>query len=277
MNARPTGGHKGDKGAGADAPLIKPPKQSLFASLRSSFLAGIVVAAPIGITVAIVYWFVTGPMAKLDSFVKQLLPNLGDEKIETILQVIPGVGVLAAIIALVILGALAKNFIGRSFIHAGENILDSMPVVRNLYRFFKNVFETALQQSERSFQEVVLVQYPREGLWVMAFVVGAAKGEVPAKLDDQGENLTAIFIPTVPNPTSGFLIFVPRSELRGLSMSVEDAAKVIFSLGLVAPEYTDPDKAVEALEETASKLAEENEEPKKRLFGGFGGDKRKAS
>ncbi|MEL7490099.1 MAG: DUF502 domain-containing protein, partial [Pseudomonadota bacterium] len=133
------------------------------------------------------------------------------------------------------------------------------------YRFFKNVFETALQQSDRSFQEVALVEYPRKGAWVMAFVVGSAKGEIPQKLEDQGEDLTSIFIPTVPNPTSGFLLFVPSADLRRLDMSVEDAAKVVFSLGLVAPKYADPDEALEELQKLADVATEEK--PKNRFFG----------
>jgi len=247
-----------------DGGLIKPQKQSFFGSLRSSFLAGVVVAAPIGITAAIIYWFVTGPMAKLDSFVRNWAPDIGNDNINRIIDAIPGAGVLVAIIALIFLGALAKNFIGRAFINAGENILDSMPVVRNLYRFFKNVFETALQQSDRSFQEVALVEYPRKGAWVMAFVVGSAKGEIPHKLEDQGDDLISIFIPTVPNPTSGFLLFVPTADIRRLEMSVEDAAKVVFSLGLVAPKYDDPNEAVEALKDLADAAADEK--PKRRLF-----------
>lgn len=243
--------------------LIKPAKQSFVGNLRSSFLAGIVVAAPIGITVALVYWFLTGPMAKLDAFVKKTLPDSGSS-IETFLQVLPGVGVLIAVIAIVLLGAITKNFIGRSFLRAGERLVDSVPVVRTLYRFFKNVFETALQQSDRSFKEVALIEYPRPGSWAMAFVVGDAKGEVRELLNDQGEKLTALFIPTVPNPTSGFLLFLPRSEIRVLSMSIEEAAKLIFSLGLVVPEYTNPADAVKKLEALAK---ETRKEPlKKRLF-----------
>jgi len=245
--------------------LIKPPKPSLFSRLRSNFLAGIVVAAPIGITVAIIYWFLTGPLQRLDSFVKKWLPK--DRIVDDYLEAIPFFGVLVAIIFLIFLGALARNFIGRTLIKAGEDIVDSMPVVRNLYRFFKNVFETALQQSDRSFKEVALVQYPSEGLWVMAFVVGASRGEIVSELDDQGENLTSIFIPTVPNPTSGFLIFVPRSSLRILSMSVEEAAKVVFSMGLVVPESRTPEDAVERLEYLASEAAKEAVEGGKSWFG----------
>ena len=255
------------KDVGRAAPeLIKPQKQSFFGNLRSSFLAGIVVIAPIGITAAIIYWFVTGPMSKLDAFVKNFLPA-GDSNVETITRAIPGFGVLVAIIAIILLGAFAKNFIGRSLISIGEQALDSVPIVRNLYRFFRNVFETALQQSDRSFKEVALVEYPRAGAWAMCFVVGEAKGEVKHQLSEDGdEELTAIFIPTVPNPTSGFLLFVPRATLRILSMTVEDAAKVVFSLGLVTPEFATPDDAVRQLEKIAATAAEPTRKGR-RFFG----------
>ncbi len=241
---------------GDDGGLIKPPKQSFFVGLRSNFLAGIVVAAPIGITIALVYWFVTGPMAKLDAFVKRTLPD-GGSAIETILQVLPGVGVFIAFVMLVLLGALARNFIGRAFIRAGERFFESVPVVRNLYGFFKNVFETALQQTDRSFKEVALIQYPRPGAWAMAFVVGDAKGEVKHVLKDTSDQSTAVFVPTVPNPTSGFLLFIPREDMRVLSMSVEEAAKVVFSMGLVAPAFSSPEEAVRKLEALAEEARTE--------------------
>lgn len=256
----------GDKSSqlGGETPLIKPARQSLGSNLRSSFFAGIVVAAPIGITIALVYWFVTGPMAKLDAVVKQTLPD-GGSNVERILQVLPGFGVLIAVLALIILGAITKNFVGRSFIRVGERLVDSVPVVRNLYRFFKNVFETALQQSDRSFKEVALIEYPRRGSWSMAFVVGDAKGEIVETLDDQGDDLTALFVPTVPNPTSGYLLFIPREDIRILSMTIEEAAKVVFSLGLVVPEYTSPAEAVKKLEAMAE-LASKEPPTKRRFF-----------
>src|SRR5690606_7382714 len=106
----------------------------------------------------------------------------------------------------------------------------------------------SLQQSERSFKEVALVEYPRPGAWAMCFVVGETKGEIKHTLADTGEKLTSVFVPTVPNPTSGFLLFVPRATLRPLSMSVEEAAKTVFSIGLVVPDFIDPDEAVKRLE-----------------------------
>ena len=255
------------QGQGDDAPLLKPAKPSLGSSIRSSFLAGIVVVAPIGITVAIIYWFVTGPMARLDSFVRRALPD-GGSSVERIMEAFPGFGVLVAIIGIILLGAFAKNFVGRAFIRAGEELLDSTPIVRSLYRFFKNVFETALQQSERSFKEVALVEYPRPGAWAMAFVVGETKGEIRYRLDDTGQDLTSIFVPTVPNPTSGFLLFVPRQTLRPLAMTVEDAAKAIFSIGLVVPEFQNGEEAVRALQEAADAAAgEKGKNPSFRIRG----------
>lgn len=246
---------------------MKPQRPSVFSHVWSSFLAGIVVIAPIGITVAIVYWFVTGPMTRLDTFVKSILPA-GDSSVETITRAIPGFGVLVAILAIILLGAFAKNFIGRTLIKFGEDMFDSVPVVRNLYRFFKNVFETALAQSERSFKEVALVEYPRTGAWVLAFVVGESKGEVRDRLTDLGDRLTSIFIPTVPNPTSGFLLFIPRKDLRPLKMSVEDAAKVVFSLGLVMPISPDPEKAAQEIQAMAAEA--KADKAKKRFFPRFG-------
>ena len=127
-------------GLTADGPLIQPKKQSVLSRLWSNFLAGVVVVAPIGITVWLFYLLVTGPIAKLDVFVRKTLP-VGESKVETILQVLPGVGVLLAFVALILLGAFTRNFIGRSLIRAGERLFESVPVVRNVFGFFKNVFE----------------------------------------------------------------------------------------------------------------------------------------
>ena len=248
------------------APLVRPRKQRLLSGLRSSFIAGVVVAAPLAITAYIVYWFVTGPMRNLDLFVRNMLPA-GDSRLETITHAIPGFGVLVAILAIVVLGGLTKNFVGRTLIRTGERFLDRMPVIRNLHRFFKNVFETALQKSARSFKEVGLIEYPRKGLWTIAFVIGEAQGEVGHKLRDQ--DLVGVFVPTVPNPTSGFLIYVPRAEFTPLAMSIEDAAKVVFSLGLVVPEFSAPEDAVKKLE----KMAEEAAHERRTLLSRFAGRK----
>lgn len=266
---------------------VKKPSTGFLAGLRNNFLTGVVVAAPVGITAAIVYWFVTGPMAKLDVFVKRWLPAdfITDE---SLIRTLPGVGVLIAIVFLVLLGALAKNFLGRTFINLGERFVDATPVVRNVYRFFKNVFETALQQSDQSFKEIALIEYPRPGVWAVAFVVTETKGEVKHVVNEERERryeetlretrsdpaetiagpdddrLVSVFIPTTPNPTSGFLLFLPRRDVKVLNMSVEEGAKLIFSAGLVTPEF-DADKTPEEL---AAELAAEGKQSlRARLFG----------
>lgn len=247
-----------------EAPLIRPQKPGLLGGLQSSFIAGIVVAAPMAITAYIIYWFITSPMKQLDGFVRQLLPA-GDSRLEAITQAIPGFGLIVAVLAILALGAFAKNFFGRAMIRMGEKLLDSMPVVRTLHRFFKNVFETALQKSARSFKEVGLIPYPRQGLWALAFVVGDASGEVAHKL--RSEDVLGVFVPTVPNPTSGFLIYVPRRDFIPLTMSIEDAAKVVFSLGLVVPEFAAPEDAVKKLEQLAETAASERRSLLQRLGG----------
>lgn len=249
-----------------EAPLIRPQKTGLLGGLRSSFIAGIVVAAPMAITVYIVYWFITSPMKQLDGFVRKLLPA-GDSRLDAITQAIPGFGLIVAVLAILALGAFAKNFFGRAMIRTGEKLLDSMPVVRNLHRFFKNVFETALQKSARSFKEVGLIQYPRQGLWAIAFVVGDAAGEVGHSLRAAGQDFVGVFVPTVPNPTSGFLLYLPRKDITLLKMSIEDAAKVVFSLGLVVPEFTAPEDAVKQLEQMAERAANERRSLLQRLGG----------
>jgi uncharacterized membrane protein len=245
-------------------PRPRPRRHRLLAGLRTSFIAGVVVAAPISITVYIIYWFVSGPMRQLDLFVRNILPA-GDGRLEAITRAIPGFGVLVAIFAIILLGAFAKNFVGGALIRTGEKFLDTMPIVRNLHRFFKNVFETALQKSARSFKEVGLIEYPRKGLWAIAFLIGEAQGEVNYRLGRQP--LISVFVPTVPNPTSGFLLYVPRADFIPLSMTIEEAAKVVFSLGLVVPEFTTPEEAVRKLEQLAEEAAQERRSILSRFAG----------
>ena len=230
------------------------PRQGPLASLRNSFLTGVVILAPILITIALLFWLVTGPLARLDDFVQRLIPDGWFGALREGLY-IPGLGVLVSIILITAVGIMAKNFIGRFFIDLGERLLDAIPAVRSLYGFFKNVFEMALQQSEQSFQEVALIEYPRPGVWTLCFVVTKTKGEAAHVLGDLGDDLTNVFVPTTPNPTSGFLILTKRSELRILAMSVEDGAKMIFSAGLVAPEFEAP------LAERVARLAEDGTRP----------------
>jgi len=241
------------------------PKPGFLATIRNNFFAGIVVAAPIIITGSVIVWLITGPMASLDTFVQHWIPDRFKPEVNLDFY-IPGFGVLVAIVGLILLGTFAKNFFGRAMIRVGERFLDSMPVVRNLYGFLKNVFEMALQQTDRSFKEMVLVEYPKKDTWVLGFVVTDTKGEIAHHLAEEDEDLISIFVPTTPNPTSGFLLFVPRADTKPLEMTVEEGAKVIFSAGLVTPDF---DPATNAEQKKMSVEEASDKEKRPGLFSGW--------
>jgi len=206
----------------------EPPKQTLFAWLRGRFFAGVVIAAPIAISVGVVYWLIT----VIDARIKPLLPPILDPETYTNIA-IPGVGVVVAIIGLTLLGAIATNLLGRSAVSLTDRVLSRVPVVSNIYGAFKQLFDLLASNDQASFKEVVLVEYPKKGTWCIGFLTARAKGEVRTRL---GEEFTGVFVPTTPNPTSGFLMYLHKSEIIHLKMSVEDGAKMIISAGLVVPD-----------------------------------------
>ena len=201
------------------------------ARLRNYFLTGLVIAGPLGITVyltlSLIEW--------IDGWVKPLIPAAYNPD-NYLPFAVPGFGLIVAGFSLVMLGFLTANIIGRTVVGLGEQMLGRMPLVRNIYAGLKQIFETVLSQKSQSFQQVGLVEYPRRGLWAIVFIATDARGEVDARIP-RSERLKSVFLPTTPNPTSGFLLFVPESDLILLDMSVEDAAKLVISAGLVTPEY----------------------------------------
>jgi uncharacterized membrane protein len=146
---------------------------------------------------------------------------------------VPGFGLVVALVFLTLLGFLTANFIGRQTILLGESLVGRMPIVRNLYRGLKQIFETVLSRQAGAFKTVALIEYPRKGIWSLVFVAADARGEISHRIDDT----VAVFLPTTPNPTSGFLLFVPRADMIVLDMTVEDAAKMVISAGLVTPDF----------------------------------------
>ena len=206
------------------------PRPGFFARLRTYFLTGFVVAAPIAITVYLTWWFVS----LFDTWIKPFVPP-GFNPDNYLPFSVPGVGLLLALFWITVIGALTANLFGRTIVAYWESVLDRMPVVRNVYRALKQIFETALAQSSSSFREVVLIEYPRKGLFAIAFVSRDTVGEIPTKAD-QGD-MVSVFLPTTPNPTSGFLLFVPVVDIIRLDMSVEQAAKLVISAGLVVPNH----------------------------------------
>ncbi len=205
-------------------------KRTLLGGLRASFLTGLVVIAPVGVTA----WLIWTVVGWIDGWVLPLVPS--QFRPEQYIGInLRGVGVIIFLIFTVLVGWLAKGLIGRSFILWAEGLVDRMPVVRSVYNGLKQIAETVFAQTETSFDKACLVQYPRPGIWAIAFISTTAKGEVDRRIPVE-DGIMSVFLPTTPNPTSGFLLFVPRKDVIELSMSVEDAAKLVISAGLVYPE-----------------------------------------
>ncbi len=214
----------------------EPKRRTLFGGLRASFLTGLVVIAPIGLTI----WLIWTVVGWIDGWVLPFVPN--QFRPEQYVGInLRGVGVVIFLIFTVIVGWLAKGLIGRSLINWGESLVDRMPIVRSVYSGVKQIAETIFVQSETSFDKACLIEYPRKGIWAIGFISTSARGEIAHGIPVDGEK-AAVFVPTTPNPTSGFLLFFPRSDIIELDMSVEDAAKLIISAGLVYPNGVDPDK-----------------------------------
>ena len=209
--------------------MVNSSKESIgfFARFRRYFLAGILVTSPILITAYVTWMIITF----IDNQVAGLLPDSLDFTKQLPHQ-IPGLGLIISIFTITIIGALTPGFIGRTLLKAGERVLDKMPVVRTIYGAIKQIMETVMSTNSESFREVVLVEYPRKNIWVIGFVTGETKGEVQSLNKSQ---LINIFIPTTPNPTSGFLLFIPKEDLVYMDMKVEDAVKMVISGGIVTP------------------------------------------
>ena len=224
---------------GAGAPALR---LALVARLRAYFFAGILITAPIAITLYLAWLFINF----VDSRVTPLIPapfNPG-----TYLPfAIPGLGLLIVIIALIVIGASTAGYFGRLLTRYVDAAVARMPVVRSIYIAVKQIMETVLTRKSNAFRQAVLVQYPRAGVWTIAFITGVTQGEVQTLTNGEMIN---VFVPTTPNPTSGFLLFVPRSDIIPLSMSVEDALKMVVSGGLLTP--TPPQSESPGLERPAA-------------------------
>lgn len=210
-----------------------PHKRNFMHRFRTYFLTGFVILAPLVITIYLAWSFVNW----VDSWVKPYLPQTWNP--DTYLPfALPGFGLIIAVVAITLIGFLTANVIGRTIVHAGERALDRMPLLRNVYKGLKQIFNTVLSDKANNFKKVGLVEYPRRGLWAIVFIATGAEGEVQDALSEAGEDdVMAVFLATTPNPTSGFLLYVPRKDVRVLDMSVEDGAKLIISAGLVTPAY----------------------------------------
>lgn len=193
-------------------------------SIRSYLLAGLVVWLPILITIVVLRFIID----LLDNTLALIPDAYQPERL--IGAHIPGLGVILSLVLLVSTGIFATNFFGQRLVSWGESILSRIPLVRSIYNSVKQVINTVLSTNSEAFRKVLLVEYPRKGLWTLAFQTGGVTPEITSRMDNE---MISIFIPTTPNPTSGFLIIVPKKETIELSMSIDEALKFIISLGVM--------------------------------------------
>lgn len=197
--------------------------------LRRYLVAGILVWLPLGVTLLLMN-FLVGLMDRSLGLVPLAY------RPETLLGfAIPGLGVILTVIILMVTGLLAANIVGRSVVGGWESLLDRIPIVRSVYSAAKNFTEIVFSDSGNAFKKVLLVEYPRKGIYTLTFQTASAMGEVQGRT---GEEVVCCFVPTTPNPTSGFIIVVPKDDTVELDMTVEEAARLIMSLGVVVPTWT---------------------------------------
>jgi len=210
------------------APVPREPwKLRLGAKLRTYFFTGVLVTAPIGITIYLAWAFIDW----VDEKVRLVVPAAYHPD-RFLPFSVPGLGLIAIVVGLMLIGFLTANYLGRSLVRIGERIVARMPVIRSIYSALKQLFETVLAQSSSSFRQVVAVEFPRQGVWTIAFVTSDTAGEV-GRLT--GHDLLTVYVPTAPNPTSGYIVYVPRTQAILLNMTVEEGMKFVVSGGMVAP------------------------------------------
>jgi uncharacterized membrane protein len=215
--------------------------------LRRYLVAGILVWLPLGVTFFLLS-FLVGLMDKTLHLLPEnirpdqwTLPAWVPDWIRIFLpDVIPGLGVILTIIVLLATGLLATNIVGRSVVGGWEALLERIPIVRSIYSASKNFAEIVFSDSGNAFKKVLLVEYPRKGIYTLTFQTATDIGEIQART---GDDVICCFVPTTPNPTSGFIILVPRKDVIELDMEIDEAAKLIMSLGVVVPQWTKAETA----------------------------------
>ena len=206
-------------------------------SLRRYLVAGLLVWIPLGITILLIGFAVRQMDKTLALLPRPYQPSIllmnwigHDQPVH-----IPGLGVLFILLVVLLTGILVANFIGRAFVGGWESLMHRVPVVRSIYSAAKNFAEIVFSDSGHAFKNVLLIQYPRRGIYSLAFQTSSYLGEIQGRI---GEDLVGCFVPTTPNPTSGFIILVPKKDVIELSMDVDEALKMIISLGVVVPPWS---------------------------------------
>lgn len=206
-------------------PTEEPPStdSKVLAYIRDCFLTGILVTAPVALSL----YFVWSVLIWVDETVGQIVPLrlTGTDSI-------PGLGIIVAFTFFVIIGWFARNFIGSLFLKLSDYIMERLPFVKTIYGALKQVFEMIMGKQAQAFREVVLVEFPRKDCWTIAFLSGKAEGELEKKL---GDGYVNVYVPTTPNPTSGYLISVHENDIKKLGMTVDEGLKAVVSCGLIMP------------------------------------------
>ena len=230
----------------------EPVSSHFGARLRGYFLTGLIVVGPVAITIYVVWWFIQ----MVDGWVKPLIPPQYLPEHYLPFNV-PGVGLIVGIIGLMLIGALTANLFGRTIVSYGEMMLDRMPVVRGVYRLLKQIFETIFSKTGHSFKRVGVIEFPRKGLYALCFISGDPPHEVKERIGN-GEELMTVFMPNAPNPTTGFVMFMPAKDVTLLDMAIEDGVKMVVSAGLVPPSQ---DAVQKLAQEARAKKPLPEEEP----------------
>ncbi len=198
----------------------------MMSALRKWFFAGLLVVLPLAITVWVLQWI----LGTLDQTLL-ILPAAWQPDLLIGVH-IPGLGVLLALAILLVVGAVASNFIGRRLLSWGNGALHRIPVVRSIYSGVKQVSDTLFSENGNAFRTAVLVEWPRAGVWTIGFVTGAPGGDVPNHL---GDDFLSVYVPTTPNPTGGYFVMLRKSDCIELRMTVDEALRYVISMGVVAP------------------------------------------
>ena len=212
-------------------PQSNKSQRTIMGRVRRYLFTGLIIWIPLGVTIFIFQLFI-GYMDRL-----VLLFPRAWQPIELVGFDIPGLGVILALLILLFTGFLASNYLGRMLLGLGNELLEHIPLVRSVYSAAKQISDTMFSNKGRSFRKVVLIRYPQKDTWSLAFQTGDTLGEVNAKMP---EHMVSVFVPTTPNPTSGFLLMVPQDDMIELEMSVDDALKMIISLGVIVPPWPSP-------------------------------------
>ena len=197
----------------------------MFAKIKNYLLTGILVSAPVFIT----FWIVLSLVKFFDKLITPLIPYYINPNYY-LPRDVPGLGLIILIILLSIIGFLTASFFGRFLLKKTESLISKIPLIKIFYKTIKQIIETIFKNNSKAFREVVLLEYPRKGIWVLGFTTGQVEGAVKKKIKG---NLINVFVPTTPNPTSGFLLMVPKTQLKYLDVKVDDAIKTIVSAGII--------------------------------------------